>query len=227
MGLDSLLARRESRAADTPDTPRNPAEVSAKAAPLLGCTPDTPDSPRNDNAERQTDTETRPEWLVTLPTGERFTSSCTPPATLAEVRTWYPDALSIKGGTGDPGELAPEAILEPAAELPPDPSPWVDHYARWFAGIAEPRALATLSQAQTRAAVTAGLVSADLHRASVLIACRSPLGARGLLAIPRERYDAFKVAGALVEVEPDRGTAAGPSLEPTAQHSTKHQEATR
>lgn len=92
----------------------------------------------------------------------------------------------------DPGELAPEAILEPAG-----PSHWTDHYARWFAGIAEPRAVVTLTQGQARAAVTAGLVSADLHRASVLLAYRSPLGVRGLLAIPRERYDAFKVAEVL------------------------------
>ena len=32
------------------------------------------------------------EWRVVLPTGECFTASCTPPATLSEMKHWYPGA---------------------------------------------------------------------------------------------------------------------------------------
>lgn len=45
MGLDALLATMETRRADTPDTPCNPLEVSAKPAPIKACTSDTPDTP--------------------------------------------------------------------------------------------------------------------------------------------------------------------------------------
>ena len=46
MPLDDLMARLQRRGADTPDTPCNPAEVSAKPAPIEACTPDTPDTPQ-------------------------------------------------------------------------------------------------------------------------------------------------------------------------------------
>ena len=51
--------------------------------------------------------------------------------------------------------------------------------------------------ADARAAVNAGVLSLELARENVLLAYRSPLGAQGLLAIPRERYDAFKLIEAL------------------------------
>jgi hypothetical protein len=46
MGLDNLLATMERRAADTPDTPCNRGEVSAKPAPIQACTLDTHDTPK-------------------------------------------------------------------------------------------------------------------------------------------------------------------------------------
>ena len=110
------------------------------------------------------------------------------PATLADLATQALEAATAP---------VVEASLEPADDSPPAPSHWADHYARWFAGIAEPRALVTLSQAQARAAVAAGLVSAEIHQASVLLAYRSPAGVRGLLAVPRAKYCAFKVAEVL------------------------------
>lgn len=48
MALADLLARLEQRT-ETPDTPCNPGEVSAKPAPILACTLDTPDTPQNSN----------------------------------------------------------------------------------------------------------------------------------------------------------------------------------
>lgn len=45
MGLSDLLARLSTQA-DTPDTSRNPAEVSAKPARIGACTLDTPDTPQ-------------------------------------------------------------------------------------------------------------------------------------------------------------------------------------
>lgn len=53
--------------------------------------------------------EPRRLWLVTLPRGERFSLSCTPPATLADLRGRYPGALvepeperKPEGGSLDP-----------------------------------------------------------------------------------------------------------------------------
>ncbi len=46
MALTDLLARLE-RQTDTPDTPCNPGEVSAKPAPILACTLDTSETPPN------------------------------------------------------------------------------------------------------------------------------------------------------------------------------------
>ncbi|AAZ98771.1 hypothetical protein Tbd_2818 [Thiobacillus denitrificans ATCC 25259] len=53
MALADLLERLERRT-DTPDTPRNPVEVSTELAPILACTPDTPDTPQNINSEGET-----------------------------------------------------------------------------------------------------------------------------------------------------------------------------
>ncbi|MDQ1315781.1 MAG: hypothetical protein QG662_1890 [Pseudomonadota bacterium] len=49
MALADLLVRLERRA-DTPDTPCNPSEVSAKPALIQACTLDTPDTPQNSNS---------------------------------------------------------------------------------------------------------------------------------------------------------------------------------
>lgn len=50
-------------------------------------------APANDPGAQAPDPDTtRRLWLVTLPTGERFSSSFTPPATAAEVLSWYPNS---------------------------------------------------------------------------------------------------------------------------------------
>ena len=49
MALADLLARLERRA-DTPDTPCNPSEVSAKPASIGACTLDIPDTPQGCNS---------------------------------------------------------------------------------------------------------------------------------------------------------------------------------
>ena len=54
MGLDSLLATLESRAAETPETPRNLSGVSPKLLNLKAETPETPETPKNDNATSET-----------------------------------------------------------------------------------------------------------------------------------------------------------------------------
>lgn len=69
--------------------------------------------------------------------------------------------------------------------------PWPDLYRAWFDGIEEPRALVTLTPGQALDAEALGCVPAELRRACVLLAYRSPLGAYGLLAVPREKWDAF------------------------------------
>lgn len=45
MGVKSLMARLQCRAADTPDTPEKITGYQCKAPIHAGCTPDTPDTP--------------------------------------------------------------------------------------------------------------------------------------------------------------------------------------
>ncbi len=49
--------------------------------------------------------EPRRLWLVVLPTGERFSSSFTPPATLADVHACYPDAQVEPDGEPAPAHV--------------------------------------------------------------------------------------------------------------------------
>lgn len=68
-------------------------------------------------------------WLVTSPGGERFSASCTPPATLLELSGWYPGAIiepeyepepdpfNPKGGMGH-CEIDAPASLKPCALWP-------------------------------------------------------------------------------------------------------------
>ena len=46
MGVKSLMARLQSRVADTPDTSEKNTGYQCKAPIHAGCTPDTPDTPR-------------------------------------------------------------------------------------------------------------------------------------------------------------------------------------
>lgn len=96
------------------------------------------------------------------------------------------------GPTGKTGEspLVPVLPVPPGA-IPEKRDAWPDLYRAWFEGIEEPCALVTLSPDQTREAVTAGAVPEDLAGACILVVYRSPLGACGLLAVPRGKWDAF------------------------------------
>jgi hypothetical protein len=51
MGLEALLVTMESRAADTPVTPRYQQGVTAKASPIKACTPVTPVTPKKDHVD--------------------------------------------------------------------------------------------------------------------------------------------------------------------------------
>ncbi len=96
MGLDSLLARLESRMPDTPDTPCNPAGVSAKPLQHKACTPDTPDTPQNCNGRGnapKAEPERHRRWWITYPDGSVDSLTCTPPATGAEIVARYPGAV--------------------------------------------------------------------------------------------------------------------------------------
>lgn len=108
----------------------------------------------------------------------------------------------------------PAKILAALCESPQSPEspevdgkresgdPWAELYHAWLSGIDEARALLTLDAAQVRQAVAQGVVSRETARGSVLLLYRSPpgdlgLGAVGLLAVPREKYQSFSPAAAV------------------------------
>ena len=93
MALDDLLLRMEGRAADTPDTPCNPPEVSAK--PLLGkaCTLDTPDTPQIINAK---DEERIARWLLSFVEADELTVLFAPAVNHAKALAYHPDAVSAE-----------------------------------------------------------------------------------------------------------------------------------
>ena len=68
----------------------------------------------------------RHEWRVTLPTGERFESSCTPPASRAEVLSWHPEGTRV------------EPLPDPSPDSPPPMTQAEEAAIRaWFAHIGE------------------------------------------------------------------------------------------
>jgi hypothetical protein len=121
--------------------------------------------------------EPRSAWYIREPDDTAWRSCFTPPLTLAEVEALYPGAQ-----------------VEPVEE-PADPLPAL--YRSWLGDIAEPRAVVTLTDAQAAEAVAAGVVTPETAAASVLVAIRSPLGAVGLMAVPKDRYDGFELLRAL------------------------------
>ena len=98
MALDDLLATLERRAADTPDTPCNPIEVSAKPAPILACTLDTLDTPQIDDARKNTGNEgaTSWGWLLHFADSEPAEVFTSPESTLAEVLRDFPEAIAAE-----------------------------------------------------------------------------------------------------------------------------------
>ncbi len=65
----------------------------------------------------ESESEPRRRWLIRHAGGEVASHSFTPPATLPEVRAWYPAALAIEAEEDAPKEPAPAADFEP---LPDD-----------------------------------------------------------------------------------------------------------
>jgi hypothetical protein len=84
-----LLATGEQAAVD-----RWLPEIRASKLALIACLRETAPQmlpvpiPEPDEAHRL--------WLITLPDGERFSSSFSPPATRAEVLAWHPAAVSLE-----------------------------------------------------------------------------------------------------------------------------------
>ena len=77
----------------------------------------------------EADTATSYRWRIALPNGDQINATFTPPATLAEVRGWHPDALSI---------VPLPAILEPVPTPAPGPAlvtcRTCDHWRRDLVG---------------------------------------------------------------------------------------------
>jgi hypothetical protein len=95
MTIEALIDAMAKRAADTPDTPRNPGEVSAKPAPRLACTPDTPDTPQNGNARADTEAAIVSHgWLIHFADREPLEVYFNPDASFRKVMRAYPDALA-------------------------------------------------------------------------------------------------------------------------------------
>jgi hypothetical protein len=98
MTLDELLTSLERRGGDTPDTPRNVVEVSAKAAPTGACTPDTPDTRQKSSAEAVVPNQgmTSQWWRFHYARGDSKEASYSPAATHAEAMAGEPDAIKAE-----------------------------------------------------------------------------------------------------------------------------------
>jgi hypothetical protein len=98
MTLDELLTSLERRRGDTPDTPRNLVQVSAKAARTGACTPDTPETRQTSNVEVVVPDQgtTSQWWRFHYAQGDSKEASFSPPATYAEAVTGEPDAIKAE-----------------------------------------------------------------------------------------------------------------------------------
>lgn len=93
MALADLLLRMEGRATDTPDTPCNPIEVSAKPAPNKACTLDTPDTSQNISAE---DWALFNAWLFHFADRDDLPVTFAPAVDHAAALAYYPDAVAAE-----------------------------------------------------------------------------------------------------------------------------------
>lgn len=134
-------------------------------------------------------------WLIHHPDGWQD-HTFTPSASLAELRSWYPNALAIL-----PADDTPEA--EEPGHLPEETDPCATFYRLLFAGMAGPRCLVTLNPEETHRAVLAGLLRPEDARGAVLLATRDPAGTCALLAIPQAQWDPFAT---LAMLDPGPGT---------------------
>ncbi len=109
MALDDLLSKMEGRATDTPDTPCNPIEVSAKPAPNKACTLDTPDTSQNVSAE---------DWALFNAWLFHFADRADLPVTFASAvdyaaaLAYYPDAVAAEPTPERPQRKSTKAEAE-------------------------------------------------------------------------------------------------------------------
>lgn len=117
MELDDLLTLLE-REVDTLDTPRNPAEVSAKPTSTGACTLATPDTSRKDNKENY-DGETSNQdelkssiwWRFRYRDGTQKEAAYCPAVTHEEALAGEPDAITVQSF-----EPIPRQPKEPLSE---------------------------------------------------------------------------------------------------------------
>lgn len=93
MALADLLLKMEGRATDTPDTPCNPLEVSAKPLQDKACTLDTPDTSQNASAE---DWALFNAWLFHFAERDDLPMTFAPAVDHAAALACYPDAVAAE-----------------------------------------------------------------------------------------------------------------------------------
>ena len=93
MALADLLLKMEGRATDTPDTPCNPPEVSAKPLQDKACTLDTPDTSQNINAE---DWALFNAWLFHFADRDDLPVTFAPAVHHAKALSYYPEAVAAE-----------------------------------------------------------------------------------------------------------------------------------
>lgn len=93
MALDDLLSKLEGRATDTPDTPCNPPEVSAKPLQDKACTLDTPDTSQNISAE---DWALFNAWLFHFGDRDPLPVTFAPAVDHAAALAYYPEAVAAE-----------------------------------------------------------------------------------------------------------------------------------
>jgi hypothetical protein len=93
MALDDLLSKLEGQASDTPDTPCNPPEVSAKPLQCKACTLDTPDTSQIVSAE---DWALFNAWLFHFADRGDLPVTFAPAVDHAAALAYYPDAVAAE-----------------------------------------------------------------------------------------------------------------------------------
>ena len=93
MALADLLLKMEGRATDTPDTPCNPPEVSAKPLQDKACTLDTPDTSQNISAE---DWVLFNAWLFHFADRDDLPVTFAPAVDHAKALSYYPEAVAAE-----------------------------------------------------------------------------------------------------------------------------------
>ena len=114
MALDDLLSKLEGRATDTPDTPCNPPEVSAKPAPNKARTLDTPDTSQKISAE---DWALFNAWLFHFADRDDLPVTFAPAVDHAAALAYYPDAVAAEPIPDRPQRQPTKVEAEEITEL--------------------------------------------------------------------------------------------------------------